>query len=212
MTIQFITLIISIIIFSIICVILGKLESAQKYKDLFESRDWESLILVIAIYSITSGYTISLIDSNDYIPAIAIAFIFRVFLAFKTFSVSERLNRNAQLWIILGLIDPLSAMIGLTANGKSHKVNLQNKNVIKQINSETNIKIKKLFELRNLSILTQDELNEKISDIREQYYENINHHNEETISHTKIDYLNKIEQAYEDGLLTEEEYRQKLKN
>lgn len=206
MELIFISSMISIFFVSIIFIIIGKIERAHKLRDLFSEKYWGHAILAGFIYAVLGVIIVSI----PYTFAILFSIGIRVLIGYIISSEAFKNNRNKKLWFVLGFLEPFSATVALIASGKTFKISFSNEVVVEQINIETKIKLKKIKALRSSSILTKKEFERKILQIRWQYYNEIKSIEQNTEKTIDIHQLKKIEQAYKDGFLTEDEYQQKI--
>lgn len=212
-----ISIVLGYIFIIITVVIVSYIETFNKSRTLFKSEYQNGLIELVIISFI--GFIILFVffmKNNDYglyrlIPLIAI--IIKFVMASVTSNKAEKLGRNKILWWILGFLEYHTALIILAIRPAILKTNGVNKTKISAINKDFTQQENSLIELYNAKLLNEAEFGIKYGEIKKKYRDELeNFAIKDSEDKNKIknnELLQKLNKAYDDGLLTAEEFEMK---
>lgn len=139
----------------------------------------------------------------------------RVIFAFYISSDAKKLGRNKLLWWILSFIEPNVALLVLVNTPKLIKAKGELKSNIESIFEEYDDKLHNLESLNESGVLEGFEYKNKKEALDELYINKVNtaidlEYEEKNKSDMNL-ILEQLDKAYEDGILTKEEYEMKRK-
>ena len=167
-----------------------------------------SLILVLFLF----GYLMSddvIERKNIGVPLLVFVIILKIIMIRVIVKESKKLGWNSFLWGILGLIAPFLSLIVLGANPKLVNTNSSSlEQKVNNLNSETIEKQKSINTARKNNIIDVETESKKLNELRKEYNVKL----KSTLSEDKEDVvLNQLKNALNVGVLTQEEYDEKIK-
>ena len=200
--------------FAIVCFFAQIFESSNKAIDLiYKSKGHLSLAAisldVIFALSIWAALQTGLFEGDDiYI----IGFCVKIIVAFYVAAQAEQIGRSPFLWGMLGCLNFTIVLITLDLSPKFLSTDIASVIKLKELNSETKMKLKQVEKLKSESILNPSEGNSKISAIMKKYKTQLSVLAANTQNQKKETYKKKIDEAFKSGILTEEEYQNKTRD
>lgn len=199
-----------LVVFFLVWFIIAKLEMSNKVKDLFYKRT-ESLIgWSIAIFFVcylVISFLEKILSDGIWVVIIILKFI----LAFIVSKQASIQGRNKALWFFLGLVEHFTALIVLGLSPKYFANKSLDKLKLKEINKDIQIQGDKLKALKKSNLLSTKEYEQKLILLKEDYYKIINDTLSTQLISDNSKFLSQLEQAYKEGILTEDEYQSKIK-
>ncbi|SEQ20953.1 hypothetical protein SAMN04488097_1674 [Epilithonimonas lactis] len=200
-----IPLLIMIILFSFIFSLIAYFEGNNKNEDYsHKSINSELWALLVALIVLVSGlfYLLYINKLNLYLAVIPIKIIVASFVSYY----ANKKNRNPVLWWFLGFFEYHSALIVLALS----KGLLSTKKNDNEVDSSYNEKLVRLNEMFKENLINENEFSKKKLEAENEY--KIKHlviKNDDKVQR-KNQLISKLEVAFKEGLLTEEEYHNKL--
>lgn len=205
-------IIIGLIVFAVITTFASYIEAFNKTKAIHKDKNQSGLIPFV-IFSFIGFLMLFSFMNNDenlskFIPILAV--VIKFIMANYTAKKANKLGRNKIMWWILGFLEYNTALIVLAIRPAIIKTNNENKVKIDELNKEFNLKKSNLIDLQKANLLDENEFDVKYSEIENKYFEDFDEiRNKEQIE-KNIALIEKLNQAYKDGLFTEDEYNKKL--
>lgn len=200
-----IPLLIMIIVFTGIFFIISNIEGRNKEEDYsvkaLNAEIWTILGVCIVI---VSGLIWLLYGANinPYLVVLPV----KIITAFSVSYFAKKKNRNSVLWWFLGFLEFHSALIVLALV----KGLLPTKRSINDTDASYNEKLIKLNEMLKEKLINQSEFEKKKLDLEGEYRKKCYLIQQENTIQQNKDFTVKIENAFKEGLLTEEEYNSKI--
>lgn len=198
-------LIIMIVVFSTIFYVIAYSEGSNKNED-YTTKDvnadiWGVLIIFILIIlgTVVILYNIGFNPYLVVIPA-------KIIVASVVSHFAKKKNRNPVLWWFLGFLEYHSALIVLATN----KGLLPLKKGKTDADLAFNEKLVKLNDLFKEDLINADEIKKKKNELEKSYSKNSVQIKESNEKLQRNDFMIKLEEAYKQGFLTEEEYQSKI--
>lgn len=204
---------ISTLIFSIVSYFEGKGKIRNAVQD--NSKILLSLIILIVISACFVYFAKTMRElENDVTYLWGIGIALKVLSAAIVVDFAKKQNRNTTLWWVLGLLEYHSALIVLAFSGSLLRLKNSTNENLKNIEDDYNSKIIKLNDLFKSRIINEEELQIKCaeleSDFQKESLKIISIANNMQFEKEQEDLISKLENAYKDGILSEEEYKEKI--
>lgn len=198
-------LIIMIVVFSTIFYVIAYSEGSNKNEDYAKkSINNEIYAWLIAFIVIVTGllYLLYISNVNPYLAIIPV----KIIVASVVSHYAKKKNRNPVLWWILGFFEYHSALIVLAIT----KGLLPLKKGKSDADIVYNEKLVKLNDLFKEDLINADEIEKKKNELEKTYSKSLILIQENNEKQQQNDFIIKLEEAYKQGFLTEEEYQSKI--
>ena len=205
--IQFIIfLIFSIILISIVAYVESQSKAEQLFYDEHHNLYKTAIILFVGLFIILGLIRITSEDLFYSTPSIIILFVVRIIIASYVSNKANELERNRFLWWFLGFLEFHVALFVLSLSKKLLSLDKKTKLQVIELNKSTNTKLNAINKSTKDGIISENEKSQKTTIIRQAYLTELREINNET----SINATNsKLEFAFKNGVITEEEYLKK---
>lgn len=193
------------LVFSGIFYIVSTFEGKNKHEDYSTKEVNSDIWLVLVVITVIICGLIWLFYTSDINPYLMVIPV-KLICAFIVSDYAKKKNRNPVLWWFLGFLEFHSALIVLALV----KGLLTVKKSVTDADSIYNDKFSKLNQMLKDNLLNRVEFAKKKKELESEYRKSIYLLKQQNALQQNNDFLSKIENAYKEGLLTEEEYSSKI--